>query len=102
MHAGGIINLIRFFLLSTDNHSVHDVGEVIEHVYNTGSIIRFLPPYSPDLNPIKEVFGKVKHYLRQNDVVLQSVRDASPLIWDAFGQITSSDCLGYMHHAGYI
>jgi transposase len=77
--------------LSTDNHAVHHVQEVIEHVYDYGAIIHFLPPYSPDLNSI-EVFAKVKHYLQ----------DLSPLIWNAYGQITLNDCLGYMHHAGYI
>ena len=66
----------------------------MEHVYDSGALIRFLPPYSPDLNPIEEVFAKVKHYLRppdlrQNDSVLQAVRGPSPLIWNAFVQIIS-------------
>ena len=74
----------------------------MKHVYESGSIIRYLPPRSPDLNPIEEVFAKVKHYLRQNDVVLQSVADPTPLIWKAFAQITLLDCQGFMHHAGYI
>ena len=87
--------------LSTDNHAVHHVQEVIEHVYDYGAIIHFLPPYSPDLNSI-EVFAKVKHYLCQNDLVLHSLQDLSPLIRNAYGQITLNDCLGYMHHAGYI
>jgi hypothetical protein len=65
-------------------------------------LVRFLPPYSPDLNPIEEAFAKVKHNLRLNDVVLQSLADPTPLIWDAFGQITPHDCQGYMHHAGYL
>ena len=56
----------------------------------------------PDLNPIEEAFSKVKHYLQENDVVLQSVTDPTPLIWEAFGQITLPDCQGYMDHAGYI
>ena len=86
-----------------DNHPVHHAQEVVNHIYNAGVIICVLPPYSPDLNPIEEAFvNKVKRYLRQNDLVLQSVRVPSPLIWEAFGQITFRDCLGYMHHAGYI
>ena len=88
--------------ISTDNHPVHHVQEVINHIYDSGVIIRFLPPYSSDLNPIEEVFSQVKHYLRQNHLVLQSVRDPSPIIWEAFGQITPANCIGYMHHAGYI
>ena len=81
---------------------MHHVQEVIEHVYESGAIIRFLPPYSPDLNPIEEAFAKVKHNLRQNDLALQAVADPSALIWNAYAQIRSDDCLGYMHHAGYI
>ncbi len=85
-----------------DNHPVHHVQDVIERVYDSGSIIRFLLPYSPDLNPVEEVFANVKHYLRQNDVVLHSVQDSSPLIWNDFGQISRDDSLGYVHHCGYI
>ena len=76
--------------------------EVIEHVYNSRAIIHFLPPCSPDLNPIEEAFAKVKLNLWENDLVWQSVADPSPLVWDAFGQITPNDCQGYMNHAGYI
>ena len=68
-----------FFYSHADNHPVHLAQEVVDHIYDSGVIIRFLPPCSPDLNPIEEVFAKVKHYSRQNDVVLQSVRVSSPL-----------------------
>ena len=71
-------------------------------VNDFGATVRFLSPYSPDLNLIEEVFANVKHYLRQNDVVLQSVQDSSALIWTAFGQISRDDCLGYMHHARHV
>ena len=66
--------------LPTNNHPVHHVEEVTEHVYDSGSIIRYLPPWNPDLNPIEEAFSKVKHYLRENVVVLQSVADPTPPI----------------------
>ena len=57
-----------FFYSHADNHPVHHAQEVVDHIYDSGVIIRFLPPYSTDLNPIEEVFAKVKHYSRQNDV----------------------------------
>ncbi len=50
---------------------------------------------SKTLNPVEEAFANVKHYLRQNDVVLHSVQDSSPLIWNALEQISRDDCLGY-------
>ncbi len=55
------------------------VQEVIERVYDYGAIIRFLPPYPPDLNPIEEVFASVKHCLRQNHLILHSLQDPSLL-----------------------
>ena len=95
-----LINVISF--TNIDNHSVHHVQDVIDRVYDSGVIIRFLLPYSPDFNPIEEAFANVKHFLQQNDMVLHSVQDSNPLTWNAFGQISRNDCLGYMHDAGYI
>lgn len=89
------------YLPLLDNHAVHHVRDVIDRIYNFGVLVRFLPSYSPDLNPIEEAFAKV-HYLRLNDVVLKSSADPTPLLWDALGQITQQDCQGYMHHAGYL
>ena len=57
---------------------MHHAQEVFDHIYDSGVIIHFLPPNSPDLNPMKEAFAEVKHYLRQIDLVLQSVQDPSP------------------------
>ena len=52
-----------------DNASVHHVDRVVATIQQTGALVRFLPPYySPDLNPIKEVFAKVKSYLKANEV----------------------------------
>ena len=79
-------------LFITDNHAVHHVPEVRELIYNSGVIIRYLPPYSPDLNPIEEAFARVKHHLRQNDVILQMAADPIPLIWNAFSKITADNC----------
>lgn len=90
------------FSFFVDNHPADHIQDVMEQIYNFGVIVHFLPPYSPDLNLIEEAFSQVKHYLRLNYLVLKSARDFTPPIWDAFGQITASDCLGYMHHAGYI
>ena len=39
-----------------DNASIHHVEEVVSTIEGIGSIVKFLPPYSPDLNPIEEVF----------------------------------------------
>ena len=51
-----------------DNASIHHVAEVVDHISQTGVLVRSLPPYCPDLNPAEEVFSKVKRYLVNNDV----------------------------------
>ena len=43
-----------------DNASIHHVDRVCQLIESTGAIIRFLPPYSPDMNPLEEVFSKVR------------------------------------------
>ena len=47
-----------------DNCSVHHVERVVETINSVGALIRFLPPYSPDLKPIELVFSKVNLLLR--------------------------------------
>ena len=84
-----------------DNCSVHHVQEVIDLFAQSGVLLLFLPPYSPDLNPIEELFSYFKNYLRKHDDVLQSVRDPTDIIRSAFESITSQHCLSWISHAGY-
>ncbi len=66
-----------------DNASIH---QLIQSVY---APIHF-PPYSPDLNPIEELFSKMKACLRENDEAIQSVREnAIPdIVQAAFATVT--------------
>jgi len=48
-----------------DNASVHKVDEVQELIQKTGAKLIYLPPYSPDLNPIELAWNKIKQYLRK-------------------------------------
>lgn len=67
-----------------------------------GVRIMFLPPYSPDLNPIEEAFSKIKSWIRRNydlfavpgDGMFYDVREALDII-------TPEDAQGYMRHSGY-
>ena len=81
-----------------DNASIHHVEKVIEQ---TGAIIQFLPPYSPDLNPAEEVFSKIKKFLVNNDVAFSTIMTPSFIITMAFNTITTADCNAYITHAGY-
>ena len=51
-----------------DNASIHHVEEVSEIIQEeAGAQLLFLPPYSPDLNPLEEVFSKIKGIIKSND-----------------------------------
>lgn len=87
-----------------DNAAIHHVEEAVELIESTGAIIEFLPPYSPDLNPIEEAFSKVKHFLRANEPFVQVCNDdeIEDVIIAGFATITTEDCIGWMQHSGYI
>ena len=54
-------------ILILDNASIHHNPAVLELLYSTGAEIRFLPPYSPDFNPIEEGFNNLKKWLRRRE-----------------------------------
>ena len=59
----------------------------------------YLPPYSPDLNPIEEAFSKVKGLLCEAEVrTLEAVVET---IGRALSAVTAQDALGYLEHCGY-
>ena len=67
-----------------------------------GIRIEFLPPYSPDFNPIEEAFSKIKAFLRCHR--LELTREGNGMIFELMEimkVITSDDATGYFIHAGY-
>ena len=82
-----------------DNLSSHKRQRVRELIENTGARLAFLPPYSPDLNPIELIFAKVKQLLRS--LACRS-RDA---LWEAMqsvlDKVTPSDATNCYKHCGY-
>ena len=85
-----------------DKASVHHHEEVADIITGVGSIVRFLPPYSPELNPIENVFSKVKAFLRANDTVYLSTHSPCTVVLMAFCTITKDDCINYIRHSGYM
>ncbi len=83
-----------------DNLSSHKKPDVRRAIEGVGASVRFLPAYSPDLNPIEQVFAKLKSQLRA--MALRTV-DA---LWKALGSITGSvspeECRNFIRHAGYV
>jgi transposase len=82
-----------------DNLSSHKVAGVREVIEARGASLRFLPPYSPDLNPIEQAIAKLKALLRA-----EAARTIDAL-WSATGQLlnrfTPDECTNYFAHAGY-
>ena len=70
-----------------DNCTIHHTAAIKELLLDAGILVFFLPPYSPDLNPIEEAFSSVKYYLKQHDELLQSITNPFPVIYSAFNSI---------------
>ena len=78
-----------------DNASIHHMDNVIHLIYSIGALVRFLPPYSSDLNPMANAFSEVKSCLRANSPLYQSPTSPSTIVYMAFCTITKEDCMGY-------
>ena len=88
-------------ILVMDNCSIHHVAEVKELFQGAGIVLLFLPPYSPDLNPVEEAFSYVKNYLRKHDELLQAISDPTDIIQAALDSITPENCNAWINHSGY-
>ncbi len=77
-----------------DNCSVHHVSGVESLITSVGALVNYLPPYSPNLNPIEECFSKVKACLKSTEPLCSDDLESS--ILDAFSCITSHDCQGWI------
>ncbi len=82
-----------------DNLSSHKHDPAIEAIRAAGAEIRFLPPYSPDLNPIEKMFSKVKEYLRA--AAARTVEDLIDAIGRALKTVTGQDIQGWFKSCGY-
>lgn len=82
-----------------DNLGSHKNAAVREAIEAAGAELRFLPPYSPDFNPIENAFAKLKALLRK---VAPRTRDA---LWNAvaaaIGAVTIAECANYFTATGY-
>jgi len=82
-----------------DNLSSHKGGRVSELIEERGCELMYLPPYSPDLNPIEEAFAKVKAPLRKFEArTREALVEAMGRALDA---VTAGDARGFFEHRGY-
>ena len=84
-----------------DNASIHHVKEVVEMIQGVGAMVIFLPPYSPDYNPIEEAFSKVKALVKEyeSDLEMDNM-DIEDIVLSAFSSITSNDCMHWTQDCG--
>jgi transposase len=82
-----------------DNLPAHKPTAVAAAIEAVGARVLYLPPYSPDLNPIENMFSKVKTHLRA-----AAARTFDALVEEvgsALRSVTPQDCTGYFGHCGY-
>lgn len=82
-----------------DNLGSHKGAGVRRAVRSAGAHLLFLPPYSPDLNPIEQVFAKLKTLLRKADE--RSIAAVWHRIGSLLDQFTPSECTNYFRNSGY-
>ena len=82
-----------------DNLSSHKVAGVREAIGAAGAFLLYLPPYSPDLNPIELAFSKLKALLRK--AAARSVEDLWRVIAELLDEFPPQECLNFFRHAGY-
>jgi len=82
-----------------DNVSSHKVAGVKEAIESAGATVLYLPPYSPDFNPIEQVFSKLKTLLRK--FKLRAMEE----LWNKLGELcdvfSPEECRNYFKNAGY-
>ena len=83
-----------------DNLSAHKTAGVLDALEASGAEVWFLPPYSPDLNPIEKMWSKIKAYLRK--VEARTKETLLEAIAAALRTVTASDAFGWFASCGYI
>jgi len=82
-----------------DNLSCHKTAEVARLISAAGAEVRYYPAYSPDLNPIEEMFSKLKAFLRSAEA--RSVEDLITAMGDGLRSVTAGNILGWFDRSGY-
>jgi len=97
---GLVPTLKRGDIVIMDNLPVHKVAGVEQAIEAAGATLLYLPPYSPDLNPIEPAFGKVKAHLRKaaEHTIPRLVRRIGRIVTD----FSPQECRNFFRHAGYV
>jgi transposase len=86
-------------LVIMDNLGAHKVEGVREKIQARGAGLVYLPPYSPDFNPIEQIWAKVKHWLRSAKA--RTVEILEQAVGEALNAVTAEDTAGCFAGCGY-
>ena len=82
-----------------DNLGSHKGKAVRALIRSAGAKLFFLPKYSPDLNPIEQVFAKLKHLLRK--AAARTVEAICIAVGELLGTFSAEECANYFSNSGY-
>ncbi len=82
-----------------DNLGSHKGKAVRDAIRSVGARLWYLPPYSPDLNPIEQSFAKIKHWMRMAQK--RTIEDTWRQVGRLVPTITANECANYFKNAGY-
>ena len=83
-----------------DNYASHKVEGALKAIYEKGATVLYLPPYSPDYNPIEHGWSKMKSELRR--IKAKTYDELVAAMKTALDKISVSDVSGWVKHCGYI
>ena len=86
-------------LVIMDNLGSHKGKAVRQAIRAAGAKLIFLPKYSPDLNPIEQVFAKLKHLLRK--AATRTIETLTAAVGELLGSFTAEECVNYFANSGY-
>lgn len=86
-------------ILVMDNLATHKVAGIVAAVEARDARVLYLPPYSPDFNPIEQVFSKIKNEIRRREP--RTIDELETSFGDSLDWITKTDSVNYFRHAGY-
>jgi transposase len=86
-------------ILVLDNLQTHKVKAAVDAVRAVDASVLYLPPYSPDFNPIEQVFSKIKNELRRRE--LRTIPELERAFGECLDWITPNESKNYFEHSGY-
>ena len=86
-------------LVVMDNLSAHKIANVVTAIRSVGADVLFLPPYSPEYNPIERAWAKLKDFIRRLPTLTREAFDTA--VASAMAAISNDDIRGWTQFAGY-